>query len=274
MAGTTPIRLFFKRHERIGIFFGSTAAALVLLLIVQALLPKPKTFTQKDIDAAVLYTLESMPPAPAPASLVYPLVGPAVVRVHKFAPPKGDAEGEPALIGTGTGFVIVETGIILTSLHVVAGPGPVGVTFADGLHSPARVVSAQPERDLAVLQAETIPDDLAPITLGSSRRLNVGDWVVAVGFPFAIGPSLSAGVVSSLDQAFSPSGDEGGFVRLIQFDAAANPGNSGGPLVTMDGEAIGIVTALYNPTGQGFFVGIGFAIPIEDAAAAYGESPF
>lgn len=255
---------------------GSAAAALLLLLSIQALLPKPKTFTQKDIDAAVLYTLESLPPEPSPTALVYAAIGPSVVRVHKYAPPSGGkgAGGEPVQIGTGTGFVIIETGVILTSLHVVAGEGPIGVTFADGLHSRASVVAARPERDLAVLQAETIPDDLAPVTLGSSGRVNVGDRVAAIGFPFAIGPSLSDGVVSSLSQAFSPTGEEGSFVRLIQFDAAANPGNSGGPLATMDGEVIGVVTALYNPTGQGFFVGIGFAIPIEDAAAAYGESPF
>ena len=267
-----PLRLFFARHEKPASFFGAILASLALLMLFRALIPDAKTFTQKDIDSAVLYTLEALPPDLSPASLVYPLIGPAIVRVNKFAPP--DAGGNSEQTGTGTGVVILETGVILTSLHVVAGEGPIGLTFADGLETRAGLISVRPDRDLAVLQAETVPDDLAPATLGSSRRLAVGDRVVAVGFPFAIGPSLSAGVVSALNQAFSPTGEPGTFVNLIQFDAAANPGNSGGPLVTMDGEVIGIVTALYNPAGQGFFVGIGFAIPIEEAAGAVGESPF
>jgi S1-C subfamily serine protease len=98
--------------------------------------------------------------------------------------------------------------------------------------------------------------------------------VVAVGFPFGIGPSVSGGVVSGLKREFrSPEGDKV-LTNLIQFDAAANPGNSGGPLVTMDGAVVGIVTAILNPTRQRVFVGIGFAVPIENAAMAAGMPPF
>jgi S1-C subfamily serine protease len=98
--------------------------------------------------------------------------------------------------------------------------------------------------------------------------------VVAVGFPFGIGPSTSAGVVSGLDRSFrSPEGKQV-MTGLIQFDAAANPGNSGGPLVTMDGQVVGIVTAILNPNEQRTFVGIGFAVPIENAAGAAGLPPF
>jgi S1-C subfamily serine protease len=170
--------------------------------------------------------------------------------------------------------VIVDSGVILTSLHVVSGGNPLGVIFADGLESRATVIGSLPDRDLAVLQAETIPDDLVAATLGSSHGLRVGDQVAAVGFPFGIGPSLSAGVISALDRGFKSSQAAERALNLIQFDAAANPGNSGGPLVNMDGEVVGIVTALYNPAGLGFFVGIGFAVPIEEAAAAAGEAPF
>ena len=95
-----------------------------------------------------------------------------------------------------------------------------------------------------------------------------------MGFPFGIGPSASAGVISGLRREFrSPQGQRL-LTNLIQFDAAANPGNSGGPLVTMDGEVIGIVTGILNPTEQRVFVGIGFAVPIENAASAVGISPF
>jgi len=132
----------------------------------------------------------------------------------------------------------------------------------------------QAEDDLAVLQAHTIPDDLAAATMRSTADLQPGDHVVAVGFPFGIGPSTSAGVVSGLKRAFrSPEGKQE-MTNLIQFDAAANPGNSGGPLVTMDGEVVGIVTAILNPNRQRVFIGIGFAVPIENAAAAAGMPPF
>ncbi|NTV88057.1 MAG: trypsin-like serine protease, partial [Burkholderiaceae bacterium] len=136
------------------------------------------------------------------------------------------------------------------------------------------ITGAQPENDLAVLQAHKIPDDLIPATMRSTHDLAPGDQVVAVGFPYGIGPSYSAGVISGLKRVFrSPEGKQQ-LNNLIQFDAAANPGNSGGPLVTMDGEVVGIVTAILNPTPARTFIGIGFAVPIENAAAAVGLHPF
>ena len=124
------------------------------------------------------------------------------------------------------------------------------------------------------MKARTIPDDLPAATLRSTADLNVGDQVVAVGFPFGIGPSASAGIVSGLRREYrSPEGKQM-LTNLIQFDAAANPGNSGGPLVTADGEVVGIVTGIFNPTSQRVFIGIGFAVPIENAASAIGLSPF
>ena len=108
----------------------------------------------------------------------------------------------------------------------------------------------------------------------STHDLLPGDRVIAVGFPFGIGPSVSDGVVSGLRREYrSPEGKRL-LTNLIQFDAAANPGNSGGPLATMDGEVVGIVTGILNPTSQRVFIGIGFAVPIENAASAIGMSPF
>jgi len=127
---------------------------------------------------------------------------------------------------------------------------------------------------LAVLRARVVPDDLQAAPLRGTQGLRPGDAVVAVGFPFGIGPSVSAGVISGLGRAFmSPEGKRE-LHNLIQFDAAANPGNSGGPLITLEGEVVGIVTAILNPTEARTFVGIGFAVPIENAAAAAGMSPF
>jgi S1-C subfamily serine protease len=192
----------------------------------------------------------------------------------RFLPGKpDDKQGKGGIEGleetsVGSGVVIVDDGTILTNLHVVYGAKRVRVTFHDGMESDASLVSAHPENDLAVIRAHAIPDDLPPATLGSAGRLRPGDEVVAVGFPFGMGPSVSYGVVSGLNREFrSPEGKRL-LTRLIQFDAAANPGSSGGPLVTMQGDVVGIVTAILNPTDSRTFAGIGFAVTIAVAAGS------
>jgi S1-C subfamily serine protease len=255
----------------------------------------PKPLTQRDIDRAVLHTL-SKTNLPSPAAKAYAAVAGSVVRVVGYSRPedsKPEAKKEPKAPaapgakphvgpdpeepddrGVGTGVVIVDNGTILTNLHVVYGARRIKVTFADGLEADADIVGLQPQHDLAVLKARKIPDDLIAATMRSTGDLAPGDRVTAVGFPFGIGPSASHGVVSGLKREFrSPEGQRI-LTNLIQFDAAANPGNSGGPLVTDDGEVVGIVTAIYNPTSERFFVGIGFAVPIENAAQAAGLPPF
>ena len=175
--------------------------------------------------------------------------------------------------GVGTGVVIKDSGLILTNLHVVSGAQRLTVIFADGTESEVNVTGARPEHDLAVLQAVTLPDDLQPATLRSTGDLREGDGVVTVGFPFDIGPSVTSGVISGFGREYRSTSGERLLTNLIQFAAAANPGSSGGPLVTMDGEVVGIVTAILNPNNQRSFVGIGFAVPIENAAAAVGIPP-
>jgi S1-C subfamily serine protease len=175
---------------------------------------------------------------------------------------------------TGTGVVIVDNGVILTNLHVVDGAKRIRVVFHDGMEAAADLIGARPEHDLAVLKAQSVPDDLEPATMRSTEGLRPGEPVLAVGFPFGIGPSASAGVISGLGREYRSAEGKRILTNLIQFDAAVNPGNSGGPLVTNEGEVIGIVTGLLNPTEQRVFVGIGFAVPIENAAAAAGQPPF
>ena len=256
---------------------------------------RPLSFEQ--IDAALRESIAKEPLADA-AAAAYAAILPSVVRVvgEPAPPPAGHAaaaaaaaarkrklplgqpptEDDDPLAGrsVGSGVVIVDKGLILTNLHVVTGAARILVSFADGSQSEAKVVSLQPEHDLAVLQALTIPDDLHAATMRSTAGLAPGDAVLAVGFPFGIGPSVSQGVVSGLNREFrSPEGQRI-LTKLIQFDAAANPGNSGGPLVTMDGHVVGIVTAIMNPNQQRTFIGIGFAVPIESAAAGAGLPPF
>jgi len=279
-------------------------AAMLAASLSLNLRPGQRQITQKDINAAVLKTLETQV-LPSEYARAYENVRPSVVRVVSYvkksrlkdesAPkgaqtakpkPLGPAQGGDKAItaasdedeeieaGVGTGVVIVDKGIILTNLHVVSGADRIKVTFHDGLESEATITGAQPENDLAVLQAQKIPDDMIAATMRSTGDLAPGDKVLVVGFPFGIGPSASGGVVSGLKRSFrSPEGKQE-MNNLIQFDAAANPGNSGGPLVTMDGEVVGIVTAILNPTPARTFLGIGFAVPIENAAQAAGLPPF
>ena len=253
-----PLPKLLRRHKRL---LWVAAAGLFALLLGYAhatITPSPRQITQEDIRAAVLHTLETNT-LPSPARKAYEVIRPSIVRVRGLAPDK--AGGEDTEKSVGTGVVIVDKGIILTNLHVVLGAKRVQVVFADGLESEATITGVRPEHDLAVLQAQTIPDDLFAATMRSTADLALGDQVVAVGFPFGIGPSVTAGVVSGLRREFrSPEGKRV-LTNLIQFDAAVNPGNSGGPLVTPDGEVVGIVTGILNPTDQRFFVGIGFAVP-------------
>jgi S1-C subfamily serine protease len=259
------------RHERALLIAAGALAALLVVLVAQTFRETPLRLTQRDIDRAVLHSLETMPAEPSLESVAYAVVGPSVVQVKRLGAEDSDGTNERTV---GTGVVIVDTGVILTNLHVVAGTGRVGVVFADGTESTADLVSVQPEHDLAVIRAHTVPDDLEAATLRSTRGLRVGDRVVAVGYPFGIGPTVTAGVISGLRREYRAEDGRPLMTNLIQFDAAANPGNSGGPLVTAQGEVVGIVTAILNPTQQRVFVGIGFAVPIENATAGIGRSPF
>jgi S1-C subfamily serine protease len=233
-----------------------------------------------SLVGSVLRDTGDIRPLPEPAATrpsaadAYARIRPSVVRVRGLPQHGSEGIGDAAEENLGTGVVMVDSGIILTNLHVVQGVQSVKVVFADGLETDAEVIGVRPEHDLAVLQAKEIPDDLEPATMRSTNGLRPGDEVVAVGFPFGIGPSASAGVIAGLRREYQSASGQRLLTNLIQFDAAVNPGNSGGPLVTADGEVIDIVTGLLNPTEQRVFIGIGFAVPIENAAGAIGLSPF
>jgi len=276
-AGVTPppppgrLRRFVKRRSGPLLVGAGAVFALVLVAVHGAMSPGARTLTQRDIDSAVLRTLETKP-MPSRVAEAYDLIKNSVVRVRGLgAVDEADGDEERSV---GSGVVILDDGTILTNLHVVAGAKRIGVVFADGHMSDARVVGTRPEHDLAVIRAVSIPDDLAAATLRSTADLRLGDEVVAVGFPFGIGPSVTSGVISGLRREYQSPEGKRLLTNLIQFDAAANPGSSGGPLMTTDGEVVGIVTGILNPNKDPVFIGIGFAVPIENAAAAAGLSPF
>ena len=271
------LRAWAARHPAPLAALGGALFATLAMLLVLGARPGMRVITQDDIDQAVRASLEKEP-LPSAAAKAADAIAPSVVRVVGVMDENdsGDEDAEQKAMerSLGTGVVIIDNGTILTNLHVVAGSRKVKVRFWNGLESEAQVVGTQPENDLAVLRATKLPDDLQAATMRSTADLAPGDHVVAVGYPFGIGPSVSAGVVSGLKREFRSPEGESRLRNLIQFDAAANPGNSGGPLVTMDGHVVGIVTAILNPSEQRTFIGIGFAVPIENAAQAAGMPPF
>ncbi len=268
-------RDLYKRHEKPMFFLAGAALAVALVALHGSLAPAAQQITQDDIDQAVARTLETKP-VPSPAVKAYQAVRSSIVRVRASGLTAGDAleMNENLHHATGSGVVIINRGVILTSLHVVAGASRVRVQFEDGSESEASIVGTQPENDLAVLQANQVPDDLPAATLRSAKQLTEGEHVTAIGFPFGIGPSVSHGVISGLKRQYrSPDGTQM-LKNLIQFDAAANPGSSGGPLVNAAGEVIGIITAILSTAEKAGFAGIAFAVPIETAAGAAGLPPF
>ncbi len=179
----------------------------------------------------------------------------------------GTRSGETVTPGIGSGFIVRNDGVIVTNAHVIAGATTVNVALRDGTTYPAQVVGADELNDLAVLRIEA--RNLPTATLGTSRGLLVGEWVVAIGNPygFLLGnsePSVTAGVVSGVGRNLTGRGDGPGvYVDMIQTDASINPGNSGGPLINASGEVVGVNSSIYTPSGGS--IGLGFAIPIDRA---------
>ena len=257
---------FYRRwHIAIFVCCGIIISFLVMYLY-ELTQPPPQRLTQQDIDNAVARAMASPSPTPSWESQVYLSINPSVISIEtQVLEPNGRTEDN-----LGSGVVIDDTGDVLTCLHVVDNAAIIRVTFADGTQSKASIIIKQAANDLALIHSQIIPDDLKPATLASASTLQVGDNVAAIGNPFGIANSLSSGVVSGLERSFKSPDTGEVLTGLIQFDAAVNPGNSGGPLVDQYGEVVGIVDALLNPTGQDVFIGIGFAIPIESAGGVLG----
>ena len=246
------------------------AVALLALGSWWLVTPAPAPLSQADVDQAVQRGIEQAQQqernTPPDATTAYETIGPSLVTVSTLRP---DAAAGPGGvdIGLGSGVVINAEGAVLTALHVVDGAAQIRVEFADGTRSAAHVAGSQAENDIAVLVVDQLPELVVPAIMAGPPP--VGDTVFAVGNPLGLQASLSAGVVSATGRGI---GTERGpaLTGLIQFDAAVNPGNSGGPLLNRAGQVVGIVTALANPARQNFFVGIGFAVPIATAAGGAG----
>jgi S1-C subfamily serine protease len=244
-------------------------ATLAVVLLYGLLNPTTPPPTRRDVQQAIASALASVTPPPAFSQTVYEAVQPSLVLIETtdvHGTDATDPEGE----GLGSGVVVTLAGDILTSLHVVDGAKSIELTFADGSKSPGDIVTTQPENDIAVIRAQQPPATLVPATLGNPAAVRQGSEAYALGSPFGLYGSVSAGVISGLDRTFKMRDSGRTLTGLIQIDAAVNPGNSGGALVDRDGRLIGIVTALVNPTSEDVFIGIGLAVPINVAGGAAG----
>ena len=257
------------RHRTTRSWLVAAGVALAVVLAALAFIrsnDRPSTLTPEQISSTIssevangVHAALNVPP---PGETVFRTIQPSVVFIS--AAPDGAGPDEAA---SGAGVVVDANGQILTARHVVQGATSIEVTFSDGTKSAATIVSEQPDNDIAVLKPAQLPGILVPAVLGGG--VQIGDDVYATGHPFGFADSLSAGVVSGLDRTV-PIAEGQTLKGLIQFDAAVNPGNSGGPLLNRAGQVVGIVTALANPADEKFFVGLGFAVPIGTAGGAAG----
>ncbi len=192
---------------------------------------------------------------------IYQHINPSVVHIFVF----DEIEDTSLPLGTGSGFIFDELGHIVTNNHVVTEGESFEVVFADGTRRKAELVGADVDSDLGVIKVDDLPEGAKSIGLGDSRDLNVGQFVIAIGNPFGEAGSMSVGIVSGLgrtldSQRIAEGGGRYSLPEVIQTDAAINPGNSGGPLLDLEGDVIGVNSAISTRTGTNS--GVGFSIPV------------
>ena len=266
------------RARRAAPFVAGILAAFLALALYTLLFPVTPGITQRQVTDTVANALASQTPGPPRSELVFNTIQPSLVLIQTEGPAdastKPDAGTKPdpsASTGKlGSGVIVTDAGQILTALHVVDKATSIKVTFADGTSTGATISSRDLATDIAVLDPDAPPAQPAPATLGNPGAMHIGSEAYIVGNPFGLVGSLSTGVVSGLDRSFKVPDTERTIKGLIQVDAAVNPGNSGGPLLDRNGNVVGIVTALINPTDEDVFIGIGLAVPIDVAGGGAG----
>ena len=247
--------------EKSGIIVGGFLGATVVLVVFTFMMIPPATILPPEIIVTNGYsatTVGEQTPILTSKDLslteIFERSEAGVVRVNVIK-----SEQIAGLNGVGSGFVFDQSGHVITNHHVIDNSEKIVVTFLDGSSYNANIVGSDPFTDIAVIKVDAEPSLLHPLPVGDSSNLKVGMQVVAIGNPFGLSGSMTAGIVSQLGRLL-PSQDTGFSIPdVIQTDAAINPGNSGGPLLNIKGEVVGINTAIQSAIGE--FTGIGFAIP-------------
>ena len=247
--------------EKSGIIVGGFLGATVVLVVFTFMMIPPATILPPEIIVTNGYsatTVGEQTPILTNKDLslteIFERSEAGVVRVNVIK-----SEQIAGLNGVGSGFVFDQSGHVITNHHVIDNSEKIVVTFLDGSSYNANIVGSDPFTDIAVIKVDAEPYLLHPLPVGDSSNLKVGMQVVAIGNPFGLSGSMTAGIVSQLGRLL-PSQDTGFSIPdVIQTDAAINPGNSGGPLLNIKGEVVGINTAIQSAIGE--FTGIGFAIP-------------
>jgi serine protease Do len=240
------------------------AAGLALVVVVMTAAPgafarsAPESFAdlaEKSLPAVVnISTTQTVDRGAGPDRPQFPPGSPFEEFFKEFFDRQRPNSGPRKVTSLGSGFVIDPSGIIVTNNHVIADADEIVVRFHDDTSLPATLLGRDEKTDIAVLKVES-DEPLVALSIGDSAAARVGDWVVAIGNPFGLGGSVTAGIISARQRDIR----SGPYDAFIQTDAAINKGNSGGPLLNLDGEVIGINTAIYSPSGGS--VGIGFAVP-------------
>jgi S1-C subfamily serine protease len=265
------LRQRLKRYTPGAILFAlGLISALALLIVYNIFSAKTPQVTINEVNDSIAEAMASATPPPPFSEAVYQAIVPSMVLIQT----KTNGDGKEADQSLGSGVIINTNGDILTCWHVVDGATEIEVNFADGSQSTATVTAKEPENYIAVLTPEKPPEQIIPAVLGNPNAMRIGDEAYVVGHPLGLTGSMTSGIISGLNRSFKPEDSDQVLKNLIQIDAAVNPGNSGGPLLNRYGQVIGIVTALANPTDQNFFVGIGFAIPINIAGGAADLPPY
>jgi S1-C subfamily serine protease len=275
-------------HKKSG-FWGAAASSLLVLALLSACAPVGTTpaSTVSDVKPAVV-SINTVGEMDNLLADLYDQVNPAVVNIQvrqrgdsvfqqlpsipgmpDLPIPTPNAPDSGYVYAQGSGFVYDADGYIVTNYHVVDGADRVTVVFADGLSQPAEIVGTDPDSDLAVIKVSSLPDGTHALSLADSDGLRVGESVVAIGNPFGLAGTMTTGIVSALgrtlpSQSIATSGGRFNIPNVIQTDAAINPGNSGGPLLNLQGEVIGVNTAIESNVSQ--FSGVGFAVPASNVA--------
>ncbi|MGH1521966.1 MAG: S1C family serine protease [Nitrosopumilus sp.] len=250
--------------DRSGVFVGGVMGAVIVAVIFAVLFIAPPESIKPEISVTNGHSLNSVgeitPLKTSNLSLIeiFEKSEPGVVRVNVQRVETSDSVG-----GVGSGFVFDKKGHIITNAHVVNDAKKTIVTFLDGRSYNAEIIGVDKFTDIAVIKVNADLKLLSPLLIGDSSNLKVGEPIAAIGNPFGLSGSMTAGIVSQLGRLL-PSGLGYSIPDVIQTDAAINPGNSGGPLLNMRGEMVGINTAIQSATGE--FTGVGFAVPSQTVA--------